>query len=87
MQRATQDVEGIRMFVNLGVIRLVYVIILLVATLTLMLRDDWQLALLSWVFIPPTAILAVRMTTQAAADLAASAEPAGASLASCCRRT
>jgi ABC-type multidrug transport system fused ATPase/permease subunit len=64
MQRATQDVEGIRMFINLGVIRLVYVIILLVATLTLMLRVDVKLALLSWAFIPPTAILAVMMTTR-----------------------
>ncbi len=33
MQRATQDVEGVRMFVNMGVIRLVYVVVLLVATL------------------------------------------------------
>jgi ATP-binding cassette subfamily B protein len=64
MQRATQDVEGIRMFVNLGVIRLAYVIILLIGTLTLMLRVDVQLALISWAFIPPTAILAIMMTTR-----------------------
>ena len=64
MQRATQDVEGVRMFVNLGFIRLIYVIVLLVATLTLMLRVDVRLALLSWLFIPPTALLAVRMTTK-----------------------
>lgn len=64
MQRATQDVEGIRMFVNLGVIRLVYVIVLLIATLTLMLRVNVQLALLSWAFIPPTAIIAIMMTTR-----------------------
>jgi len=64
MQRATQDVEGIRMFVSLGVIRLVYVIVLLAATLTLMLRVDWKLALLSWAFIPVTAFLAVRMTSK-----------------------
>jgi ATP-binding cassette subfamily B protein len=64
MQRATQDVEGIRMFVNMGVIRLVYVVILLVATLTLMILTDMRLALLSWVFIPPTALIAIRMTTK-----------------------
>jgi len=64
MQRATQDVEGIRMFVNMGVIRLVYVIVLLLATLGLMLTTDWKLALLSWAFIPPTAIIAVLMTTK-----------------------
>ena len=31
MQRATQDVEGVRMFVNMGFIRLMYVIALLTA--------------------------------------------------------
>ncbi len=64
MQRATQDVEGIRMFVNLGFIRLIYVVILLVATLTLMLKVDFKLALLSWIFIPPTALIAIIMTTK-----------------------
>ncbi len=64
MQRATQDVEGVRMFINLGVIRLVYVVILLVATLTLMILTDLRLALLSWVFIPPTAFIAIRMTSK-----------------------
>ena len=63
MQRATQDVEGIRMFVSLGFIRLLYVIALLFASLALMLSVDVKLALLSWVFIPPTALVAVRMTT------------------------
>ncbi|HEX5480505.1 MAG TPA: ABC transporter ATP-binding protein [Dehalococcoidia bacterium] len=63
MQRATQDVEGIRMFVNMGVIRLVYVAALLVAALALMFITNWQLALISAVFMPPTAFLAVKMTS------------------------
>jgi ABC-type multidrug transport system fused ATPase/permease subunit len=63
MQRATQDVEGIRMFVNMGVIRLVYVAALLLATLILMFITNWQLALLSWIFIPPTAFFAIKMTS------------------------
>ncbi len=63
MQRATQDVEGIRMFMNMGVIRLVYVAALLVAALVLMFLTNWQLALISAVFIPPTALLAVKMTS------------------------
>ncbi|MBI5285921.1 MAG: ABC transporter ATP-binding protein [Chloroflexi bacterium] len=63
MQRATQDVEAVRMFVNLGFIRLIYVAVLGVATLTLMIRVDYKLALLSWVFIPPTAFVAIRMTS------------------------
>ncbi|MDP9236253.1 MAG: ABC transporter ATP-binding protein/permease [Chloroflexota bacterium] len=64
MQRATQDVEGIRMFVNMGFIRLIYVVILLVSTLALMVWVDWKLALLSWAFIPPTALIAIIMTTK-----------------------
>src|SRR5581483_1831081 len=64
MQRATQDVEGIRMFINMGVIRLVYVVALLLTVLSLMLLTDVKLALLSWVFIPPTAFIAVRMTSK-----------------------
>ena len=39
MQRATQDVEGVRMFVSLGFIRLMYVIVLLIATLIIMMLD------------------------------------------------
>ncbi len=64
MQRATQDVEGVRMFVNMGFIRLMYVIVLLIASLTMMLIVDVKLALLSWLFIPPTAIIAIRMTSK-----------------------
>lgn len=64
MQRATQDVEGVRMFVSMGAIRLVYVTVLLITTLVLMVRTDLWLALLSWVFIPPTALLAVRFTSK-----------------------
>jgi len=64
MQRATQDVEGVRLFVNMGAIRLVYVAALLVASLTMMMVTDFKLALLSWIFIPPTAVIAVRMTSK-----------------------
>jgi ATP-binding cassette, subfamily B, multidrug efflux pump len=64
MQRATQDVEGVRMFISMGVIRLIYIAVLLAATLTLMVRTDLRLALLSWAFIPPTALLAVMFTTR-----------------------
>ncbi|HYM16144.1 MAG TPA: ABC transporter ATP-binding protein [Dehalococcoidia bacterium] len=64
MQRATQDVEGVRMFVNMGFIRLVYVVVLLVASLTMMLLIDVKLALLSWLFIPPTAVIAIMMTSR-----------------------
>ncbi|MBI5289332.1 MAG: ABC transporter ATP-binding protein [Chloroflexi bacterium] len=64
MQRATQDVEGIRMFMSLGVIRLVYVVVLLIATLTVMVLTSWKLALVTWIFIPPTAAISIVMTTK-----------------------
>ena len=40
------------------------VVLLLLATLGLMLATSWQLALVSWLFIPPTAFLAIRMTSK-----------------------
>ena len=52
MSRATQDVEAVRMFVMMGVIRGAYIIILLVASLVLMMVTNWKLALVVWAFIP-----------------------------------
>ncbi|MEE8369588.1 MAG: ABC transporter ATP-binding protein, partial [Dehalococcoidia bacterium] len=52
MSRATQDVESVRMFIQLGVLRSVYVFILLVAALIIMLVYNWQLALIVWAFLP-----------------------------------
>ena len=64
MSRATQDVEGVRLFVSMGVIRLVYVTALLVATLLFMVFTNWQLALVSWFFLPVTAAVSIRATTR-----------------------
>ncbi len=52
MSRATQDVEGVRFFINMGFLRLVYVVVLLFVVLALMLMDNWRLALVSWAFLP-----------------------------------
>jgi ABC-type multidrug transport system fused ATPase/permease subunit len=52
MSRATQDVEAVRMFINMGVVRGAYIVILLVASLGLMLFTNWKLALVVWAFIP-----------------------------------
>jgi len=57
MSRATQDVEGVRMYISMGVLRLLYLVILLLAVLGLMLAANWQLALVSWAFLPPIAWL------------------------------
>jgi len=52
MSRATQDVEAVRWFIYMGVFRLAYVVLLLVAVLVLMLISNWQLALIVWAFLP-----------------------------------
>jgi len=64
MSRATQDVEGVRLWVSMGVIRLVYIVILLAGTLIIMVVTNWQLAFISWAFLPATAFLSIRFTTQ-----------------------
>jgi ATP-binding cassette subfamily B protein len=52
MSRATQDVEGVRWFIHMGVLRGTYVVLLLLAILTLMLFTNWKLALIVWAFLP-----------------------------------
>jgi ABC-type multidrug transport system fused ATPase/permease subunit len=64
MSRATQDVEGVRMFISLGVLRLLYIFILLIVILGLMLYANWRLTVVSWVFLPFVAWRSVVMTTQ-----------------------
>jgi ABC-type multidrug transport system fused ATPase/permease subunit len=62
MSRATQDVEAVRWFVAMGVMRGTYVIILLVSVLILMVVTNWLLALVVWAFIP---LIAWRSTVMA----------------------
>ncbi len=52
MSRATQDVEGVRFYINMGVIRLAYTVVLLLAALVLMLISNWRLAIVSWLVLP-----------------------------------
>jgi ABC-type multidrug transport system fused ATPase/permease subunit len=52
MSRATQDVEGVRFYINMGFLRVIYVVVLLLVVLALMLMDNWRLALVSWAFLP-----------------------------------
>ena len=52
MSRATQDVEAVRWFVHMGVLRFGYIILLLAAILVLMLVTNWKLALIAWAFMP-----------------------------------
>jgi len=59
MSRATQDVEAVRMYVNIGVVRTGYLAMLLVITLVLMARANMTLALASWSFMPVIAIVSI----------------------------
>ena len=52
MSRATQDVENIRMFMNMGALRLAYIGLLLVIATAGMFVINWQLALVSIVTVP-----------------------------------
>jgi len=52
MSRATQDVENIRMFVNMGALRLAFITIMLLISIVGMFVIHWQLALVSVVTLP-----------------------------------
>ena len=52
MSRATQDVEGVRMFVNVGVIRLIFVIVLVSITYSLMITTNLRVGLIALIFVP-----------------------------------
>jgi ABC-type multidrug transport system fused ATPase/permease subunit len=52
MSRATQDVENIRIFINMGFIRLFYIGLLVIIATIGMLVINWQLALVSFISIP-----------------------------------
>ena len=52
MSRAITDVENIRMFINMGVMRTPYFFILFIVVAVLLLRMDWQLGLISLGFMP-----------------------------------
>jgi ATP-binding cassette subfamily B protein len=62
MSRATQDVEGVRMFVSMGVLRLLYLAVLLVTVLIIMLLTSWTLALVAWVFLPIIALRSAKVS-------------------------
>jgi ABC-type multidrug transport system fused ATPase/permease subunit len=56
MSRATADVEGIRFFVSMGVIRLLYVVALVVVSYGLMINTNAKVGLIALVFVPPVAL-------------------------------
>ena len=52
MSRATQDVEAVRWFIAMGVLRGFYILALLVAVLIFMVTSNWKLTLVVWAFLP-----------------------------------
>ena len=57
MSRVITDVEALRMFVNSGLVRTPYFLILFILVAALLLRLDWRLGLLGISFMPPLAAL------------------------------
>jgi ATP-binding cassette subfamily B protein len=64
MSRATQDVEAVRLYINMGVLRFAYIVLVLVVALVLMLVSNWKLALVSWAFLPLIAWRSIVMTAR-----------------------
>lgn len=52
MSRATQDVEAVRWFIHMGVLRAGYIFLILIAILVLMAVTNWKLTLVAWAFLP-----------------------------------
>ena len=58
MSRATQDVEGVRFFVSMGLVRVLYIVVLVGVSAALMLTTNWRVALVGLAFMPVIAIQA-----------------------------
>ena len=59
MSKATADVEAIRRFVNMGLVRSLEVVVRTIAVTSILIWLNWELALISLVFVP---FLVVRST-------------------------
>ena len=57
MSRAITDVENIRMFVNMGIVRTPYFMSLFVVVAVILIRMDWQLGLASIGFVPVVLVI------------------------------
>ena len=61
MSRATQDVEATRMFIQMGVLRLLDISLRIVVAAVLMFSTNWLLALIAWSLLPLVAFQSVRI--------------------------
>ena len=62
MSKGTVDVENIRWFVSMGLIRSINLVLMVLVTAALLLLMDWQLGLVSLFFVPIIAIRAVSVS-------------------------
>ena len=60
MSRATQDVEGVRFFLSMVVVRLVNLVITVIVISVILLRMNWSLTLISFACLPFIAFFAIR---------------------------
>jgi ABC-type multidrug transport system fused ATPase/permease subunit len=58
MSKATADIEGVRRFINMGLIRSIQIILMISCITFLMFRLDWSLAMTSLSFLPFIALRA-----------------------------
>ena len=64
MSKAITDVENIRMFINMGLVRTPYFVALFIIVAILLLRLDWRLGLISVSFMPIVAFHTARVRLQ-----------------------
>jgi len=60
MSRATQDIEGVRFFLSMVVVRVVNLVVIFVVITVILLRMNWSLTLISFACLPLIAFIAVR---------------------------
>jgi ATP-binding cassette subfamily B protein len=60
MSRATQDIEGVRFFLSMVVVRVINLLITFVVITVILLRMNWSLTLISFACLPLIAYIAIR---------------------------
>ncbi|MBI2165868.1 MAG: ABC transporter ATP-binding protein [Chloroflexi bacterium] len=63
MSKATADVEGVRWFLNMGTLRALQLLVLVIATSTILLLLNWRLGLIAMAFMPLVAWRAIAVST------------------------
>ena len=64
MSRATQDVEGVRFFLSLVVVRLINLVLISFAISVILVRMNWQLTIVSFACLPFIAYFAIKFGTR-----------------------